>query len=261
MRFDKLRIVAGLIALALTIYMLFQLTQSDRSNFVSELGGAILSGTIGYLLISPYWENKEKKRIVAELIRKMGSGDNGTARVAVEELRAIGALTDGTLNGRSFYGANLRNANLGLAILINTDFGNAHLENANLLCADLGGANLGSTPKRLRERLDNEGVPYEGAHLEGADLRESYLDGANLILAHLEGANLKMANLKDADLRGAHLEGANLYETELCGTNFDGAFFDDRTIISHGNHYCTPTYIGQWPKQKEVRISKNSKKD
>ena len=73
--------------------------------------------------------------------------------------------------------ADLRGANLIDADLIDADLRGANLIGANLIDADLRGADL------------------RGANLRGADLR-----GANLI-----GANLIGANLIDADLRGADL--------------------------------------------------------
>jgi uncharacterized protein YjbI with pentapeptide repeats len=48
----------------------------------------------------------------AELIRRLGSRDNGIALQALEEVRAHGWLYDGTLRGANLAYANLEGANL-----------------------------------------------------------------------------------------------------------------------------------------------------
>ena len=89
--------------------------------------------------------------------------------------------------------ADLENAYLCGANLINAD-----LEGAILCIANLQGANL-------------RGAKLTGANLYGASLRDADLTGANLRGANLRGANLGYANLIGANLIGANLEGANLY--------------------------------------------------
>ena len=88
--------------------------------------------------------------------------------------------------------ADLENAYLCGANLINAD-----LEGAILCIANLQGANL-------------NGAKLTGANLYGASLRGANLTGANLIGADLEDANLEDANLGYANLIGADLEDANL---------------------------------------------------
>ena len=89
--------------------------------------------------------------------------------------------------------ADLENAYLCGANLINAD-----LEGAILCIADLWGANL-------------TGAKLTGANLYGASLRGANLTGANLTGANLTYVNLEYANLVGANLIGASLEGANLY--------------------------------------------------
>ena len=76
-------------------------------------------------------------------------------------------------------GADLSNANLVMARLLEAD-----LTGANLFRADLRGAGLG-------------GADLRGADLRGADLREADLRGAQLISANLAGADLTAARLRD----------------------------------------------------------------
>ena len=88
--------------------------------------------------------------------------------------------------------ADLENAYLCGANLINAD-----LEGAILCIANLQGANL-------------RGAKLTGANLYGASLRDADLTGANLTGANLHSANLNDASLEGANLIGASLEGANL---------------------------------------------------
>jgi hypothetical protein len=69
-------------------------------NFATELLGAILTFAMFEVLISA--NNRQE-----ELIRQLRSHDNNTVLHAVNELRVLGYLFDGTL-----YGANLRGADL-----------------------------------------------------------------------------------------------------------------------------------------------------
>ena len=89
--------------------------------------------------------------------------------------------------------ADLENAYLCGANLINAD-----LEGAILCIANLQGANL-------------NGAKLTGANLYGASLRGANLSGANLSGANLTYVNLEYANLVGANLIGASLGGANLY--------------------------------------------------
>lgn len=75
--------------------------------------------------------------------------------------------------------ANLMNADLSFANLINTNLDNANLRNANLINADLGFANLNY------------------ANLINANLNNANLDNANLGFTNLGFTNLRNANLNN----------------------------------------------------------------
>lgn len=119
----------------------------------------------------------------SQLIHDMGKGDNDTALRAVEELRAAGWLTDGSLKVANLAGASLMNADLR-----EVDLRGATLYDAHLVLADLRDANL------------------EGANLMGAELQGADLGGANLQWVHLQGTKLYLANLQEAALNGARLD-------------------------------------------------------
>lgn len=72
-----------------------------------------------------------------DLINKIRTADNQTARAIVDRLREQGWLSDGSLRGISLCHARLQDADLSTADLVNIDFHQAHLDWANLSNADL----------------------------------------------------------------------------------------------------------------------------
>lgn len=101
------------------------------------------------------------------IISKLRSSETRHVLEAVEELRAHGQLSDGTLKN--------------IALI------HAHLEGADLMNADL------------------EGVDFHQAHMEFADLSSANLTGAKLVRATLKGANFSKTNLTGVDLFKANL--------------------------------------------------------
>jgi hypothetical protein len=146
-----------------------------------------------------------------QLIRKLRSPHNKVAVQAVEELRARGWLSGGSLEeaqlrfvhlqGADLYGADLRGANLSLADLRWTDLSMSNLEGARLRKADL----------------------------HRADLSEANLHGAFMTRANLQGArNLTEAQLAQASrLRGATLPDGSPYDGRF---NLAGDIEDARTL-------------------------------
>lgn len=80
-------------------------------NFATELLGAILTFALFEILINA--NNRQE-----ELLRQARSHDNNTALHAINELRALGYLFDGTLHGVNLRGANLAGADLRGASLL-----------------------------------------------------------------------------------------------------------------------------------------------
>jgi hypothetical protein len=140
-------------------------------NFSTEMFGAFLTFFLLELIVS----TRDRR---AQLIRQMGSRDNGIALQAVEELRVRGWLTDDSLQEALLVRANLQRADLYKAYLQGAD-----LSGVNLQRADLSGANL------------------QEAHLYMANLQ-----GTNLVDANLQGTYLVDANLQGAELNGAELD-------------------------------------------------------
>lgn len=125
-------------------------------NFGTEVIGAILTFTIFEMLINA--NNRQEA-----LIRQMASSDNATARNAVNELRALGYLFDGTLRGKSLVSANLAGANLAHA-----DFEGVSLKMANVADATLDGTNL-------------KGADLSLTNLNDAQLSKAILDSHTIL--------------------------------------------------------------------------------
>src|SRR5215216_4719706 len=120
-------------------------------DFYANVSVDCLSIAFAILVIDRLNEQRERTQSTAklkeQLIREMGSRDNGTALRAVGELRGHEWLTDGTLCGADLSNtdlqeADLRGANLHQANLISANLHLSDLRGANLSEADLRGANL-----------------------------------------------------------------------------------------------------------------------
>jgi len=168
-----------------------------------------------------------------ELINKMWSQENKQVLRAVEELRARGWLTDGSLRGTALCRAQLQDADLMDADLCNVDLHQADLDYADLSNAQLRAAKL------------------HRASLRGANLDRTDLTQADLYKANLRGAR----NLTDGQLAHARqLWGATMSD----GTPYDGRFrlqadlelarwakvdIDDATAIAEFYGVSLETYL------------------
>ncbi len=142
-----------------------------------------------------------------QLLRDIGGASNGTALRAIQELKAAGALSDGSLAGQDFSQARLEGVRLTRADLHNTRLRDANLESAVLFAVDLRGTDL-------------RGANLKKAALIGCDLRDADLFGA-----HLEGSELRKVDMRNSLLVGAFLSGA-----VVKGCNMDGARFGMSTL-------------------------------
>jgi uncharacterized protein YjbI with pentapeptide repeats len=136
---------------------------------------------------------------VMQLIRKLHSEDSKVVLQAVEELRAHGWLSDGSL-----IGARLRHVHLHGADLYRVNLQGADLYMANLQNADLSMANFRDADLSM-------------ANLKRADLSKADFQGADLYKVNLWGAR----NLTDDQLaQASRLWGATLPD----GSPYDGRF-------------------------------------
>lgn len=181
-----------------------ELVEEFYANVSSELG----SVAITVLIIDSLYQRRQLEQEKQRLIRQMSSTENGLALQAVEELRALGSIKDGSLVFADLEEANLENARLGRA-----DMRQARMDFSNLSEAKLYFANL--------EKADMSGV--------------------NLQKAVLSGANLREVDLVAADLRGALLSEADLTDAKLTNTRFDL-----ETLLPDGKRWSTTTDLGRF---------------
>ena len=198
-QWSTVRLVA---ALALLIAMLIGVSgyinqHSDRykpdpfvADFYANISSELAGIAITVLIIDALNKRRETQQLKEQLIREMGSPDNGIALRAVNELRSYGWHNDGSLRG-----ANLSKANLRGADLSRSDLKGAYLVKANL----------------------------KEAYLIEIDLQEAFLNEAKLKNAYLNDANLFRADLYGANMVEADLSGANLSDANLSKSNFTGA--------------------------------------
>lgn len=185
----------------------------------ANLGSEMASIALTILIIDRLNQRREQRQHKRRLIREMGSRDSSTALRAVDELRASGWLTDGSL-----VHADLKYANLEDAILDGADLRSAYLTFANLRRADLRSARLEQAILRQAD--------LQEALLLNADLRHTKLLDANLQHAKLQGAQLAGASLVNAQLKGARgltddrlAECARLQNAVMPnGTRYDGRY-------------------------------------
>jgi uncharacterized protein YjbI with pentapeptide repeats len=145
------------------------------------------------------WDDKMNTFTNVQLIQKLRSSKPFIVRQAIDELRARGCLTDGSLKW-------------------------IYLRYVNLEGADLSGADM--------QRAD-----MNMAHMQGADLSHANLQGTRLHKVDLRGAQLTNANLQGASLAKANMHGAlDLTDEQLAqvsrlrcatmpdGTRYNGSF-------------------------------------
>lgn len=186
------------------------------ANLLTEVFSLVITITALDVLNAKRTQEDEFERLVLQ----MGSPNNGFAREAIRILRHKGWLD--RLNGKSFWKANLEEAELYEASLQGADLGMANLTNANLNQAKLNGATL--TDAYL------EGAYLHGAILEGATI------GTSDLRACLQGAELVNTNLKGAKFLHSFEETEEemqIYQLsqvrKLCGTILpDGTKYDGR---------------------------------
>lgn len=162
------------IVIGLLIFTLINYVTGDSSGFLQNLVPEAVGMIFTVVILDNLGKMREEKNMVEQLIRRMHSRYNHTALAAVEELRVIGRLQDGTIQGRELRGSNWEDANL-----YEADLSGCDLTNAKMLHADLVKANLRDT-KISDEQLaatDNlcgatmpDGIRYDGRFVLMGDL-------------------------------------------------------------------------------------------
>lgn len=145
------------------------------------------------------------------------------------------AIAFAALEGTSFRGANLTDANFTQARLKGTDMRGAIITRTYWHKTKmLDQVRPGTTylqNSQLRQVLVT-GLGQE-KYFDRQDLREVNLQGANLADASFISTDLSAASLQDADLSRAKLVQTQLDETDLTGATLTGACIEDWGITTH----------------------------
>lgn len=132
-------LMGGLLLWPLLVYWL---SADQIGEFFQNLVPEAVGITFTILILDRLDSLREERSVRDRLLRQLHSYYNPTALQAVEELRLLGYLDDGSLQGLNLRGADLRGANLYQADLRNADLRNTKLENADLYEANLEGAQI-----------------------------------------------------------------------------------------------------------------------
>lgn len=205
-------ILGILMTIAVVMAALSWLSKDDLTlaDFGVNLSTELFGAAITFYFLSVILEQTKKKEeklaakeeLKAKLIQAMGSQVNDVAVQAVEELRRLTWLEDGSLVDIKISRANLKEAPLWNAKLQKSEMILVNLQDARLFDADL-----------------------QEADLALSKLNGAYLGGANLLSANLNQAILQEANLNNTNLTLAHLVETNLQKAKLFGTNLQGQHY------------------------------------
>lgn len=152
---------------------LFQNLGGDHINdFLNNMVPEAVGIFFTVLIIDRLDSIREENVIKDQLIRRVHSRYNHTALQAIEEMRVLGYLEDGTLRGCNLRGASWVDANMYMADLRKTDLGNANLERADMVLANLQGANVNDSQLKATYIMHGATMPdgstYDGRYnLEG----------------------------------------------------------------------------------------------
>ena len=137
------------------------------------------------------------------------------------------------LEKTNFSGANLAEANIFQPIFGKTIFTGANLTNARII-GTLGDVNMSGailTKGRLGLDVGNQPMGQMKFDTSGGNFAKANFEGADLniasfIFGDMRGANLRNTNLNRAELVKTDLRGADLTDADLTDANVDGANFE-----------------------------------
>ncbi len=130
-------LIVGLVIGILIPYFVEQIGAENIRDFLSNLVPEAVGIFFTVLIIDRLDSIREQQVIKDQLVRRLQSRYNHTALQAVEELRVLGHLEDGTLKNRNLRGSSWEDANMYMADLRGSDFGNAVLTRADFVLANL----------------------------------------------------------------------------------------------------------------------------
>jgi hypothetical protein len=160
-------LIIGLMG-GLLIPALLRILNTDVESFLENLVPEFIGIVFTVVIIDSLDRRRENRLIREQLLRRLHSYYRETALQATEELRVLGYLSDGSLNGLDFRGSDWRDANLYEAVLVGADLRNANLRNADFARANLKDAKVSEeqlvTTKILWLCTMPDGSMYDGRY-------------------------------------------------------------------------------------------------
>lgn len=169
-------------------------------------------------------ESREKRGLIVQLY----SVDNVTVLNVISQMRAMGWLFDGSLQGAKLSRVNFRGIQLDEAQLSGVNFEKANLKEASLAKTNLRNANL--------YRAD-----FADAKLWGTDLEGAILDDANLRGADMRGANLFQVKFVHPDKLQVNERDYSYRAKYIC---------DENTILPDGTKWTAKTDMSRFTDPK-----------
>lgn len=158
-------------------------------DFYANVSSELLSIVVTVVVLDRLYQRRQDNKELTRLKTLLASNERSVTQIAIAELKALGWLEDGTLQGALLPIANFEETDIQQANLASAYLGGANLQKANLIFINLYRANL-------------EHANLQQSMLMGANLREALLNGANLNNANLEHANMQFARLKHTNMAG-----------------------------------------------------------
>ena len=222
----------------------------------------VLRGTVEKDLLEALWDNENLldvflcprwswscRRLNGESLQLVKHGSSANISSISEQFREdanrIYQMSYGIdLSGRSLRFANLENAWLPGAKLLDADLRGALLRSAQLYGANLTRAKVDSAymyqaklnrvdarqaqfGKAVMSRAELNDVDFCEANLDGASLGGAEIDMANFHLATLRGTNLNILSLKSGNFHAADMTDATIRIFQLECTNFHSVNLND----------------------------------
>jgi len=171
-------------AIGLLIFPFAAQVGGNLMNFLNNLVPEFFGIIFTVLILDRLDELRELRQIKEQLVRRVHSRYNHTALEAIEELRVLGYLTDGTLAKRELRGSNWQNANLYKANLEDSDLRNAKMQGADFVEANLKGALITdeqlATTYIMHSAMLPSGKLYDGRFNLPGDFDYARRKGVNL---------------------------------------------------------------------------------
>lgn len=139
---------------------------TDIESFLSDLVPEFFGLAFTVLIIDSLDRNRENRLVRDQLLRQLHSYYNSFALQAIEELRVLGYLSDGSCHSQDLRGSDWREGNLYEADLTGSDLTNAKLHRADFVLANLTNVKVTDeqlvTTLALWKAIMPDGTRYNG---------------------------------------------------------------------------------------------------